>query len=249
MSGMAIAASTTPGSVATFWSCSSDRSVEIASSSSSLANTRAGTSMSSRDSAGISQSVSPTRRSSDIEPQPGTPPVALALEREPVVGHRLHQMRRLAPPSLDDRLHAPFLERDVTRPFRDQPVPLGKEDELVQPGGEETGTVAGLGRHLAAKWLPVAGTILGDELPQRCERLLEDSLLASGLDPHLQLAGVLHPLVHGPCAIPVLRARDRVVAEHARAPGRGGVPPLPEPLRNGPADPLRGRPRPRPAAQ
>ena len=49
---------TTPGSVATSWSCTSERSPRIASRSSRSANTRAGTRMSGRAPAGISHSAS-----------------------------------------------------------------------------------------------------------------------------------------------------------------------------------------------
>ena len=65
MSGIASAASTIPGSMATFCSCSSDRSPRIASSSTSSANTRAGTRMPGHADAGISQSVGPRRCSTD----------------------------------------------------------------------------------------------------------------------------------------------------------------------------------------
>jgi len=56
-SGIASAASTIPGSVATFSSCSSERSRSIAASSSRSANTLAGTRMSARAVTGISQST------------------------------------------------------------------------------------------------------------------------------------------------------------------------------------------------
>src|ERR671932_14721 len=96
MSGMAIAASTMPGSVATFWSWSSERSVRIASSSSSSANTRAGTRMSSRALAGISHRVSSIRTGSDIEHDVPAPAVAVTVQLEVVVGDRLDEVARLA---------------------------------------------------------------------------------------------------------------------------------------------------------
>src|SRR5206468_12354833 len=112
MSGMARAASTTPGSVATFWSCSSERSVAIASSSSASANTRAGTRMSARAEAGISQRVSSIRRGSDIEDHGRGPAAAVGgLERQAVVGHGLDQVRRVGAPGVDLRPQAVLVER------------------------------------------------------------------------------------------------------------------------------------------
>src|SRR5438477_7748982 len=102
MSGIASAASTMPGSVATFWSCSSDVSRAIASSSSASANTRAGTRMSARRSAGISQTTSSIRRRSDVENDPRSPDTLLLAQLEAMVGDRLHQRRRSAGPATDD---------------------------------------------------------------------------------------------------------------------------------------------------
>jgi hypothetical protein len=85
MSGIAIAASTMPGSVATFCSCSSERSARIAERISSSANTRAGTRMSSRVSAGSSYSVLSIRRGSDVEDDPRVPDVAVSFEPKPVM--------------------------------------------------------------------------------------------------------------------------------------------------------------------
>src|ERR671939_184203 len=101
MSGIAIAASTMPGSVATFWSCSSDLSVRIAASSSASANTRAGTRMSSRAVAGISQRVSSIRTGSDIEHDVPAPAGRLALLLLEQLAQRvdgLTEDRRLAAP-------------------------------------------------------------------------------------------------------------------------------------------------------
>src|SRR4051812_46590837 len=102
MSGIAIAASTIPGSVATFWSCPSERSVRIAAMSPSDAKIRAGTRMSSRAVAGISQRVSSTRTSSDIEHDVPAPAVAVAVKLEVVVGDRLDEVARLGGASDDD---------------------------------------------------------------------------------------------------------------------------------------------------
>src|SRR3954462_10487830 len=102
MSGIAIAASTIPGSVATFCSCSSDRSVRMAASRSASANTRAGTRICSRAAAGISQSVSSIRTGSDIEHDVPAPALAVAVKLEVVVGHGLDEVARLARVPDDD---------------------------------------------------------------------------------------------------------------------------------------------------
>src|ERR687886_408386 len=131
MSGIASDAPTMPGNVATFCSCSSERSVRIASSSSASANTRAGTRMSGRESAGISQSVSSTRRGSDIEHRRGPVAIPVALEREAVVGHGLHEVRRLAAGELDLGARPPGPELDVADAVRHERLGLGEEDELL----------------------------------------------------------------------------------------------------------------------
>src|SRR5437867_12709459 len=115
MSGMASAASTTPGRVATFWSCSRDVSFAIASSNSLSANTRAGTRMSSRWAAAISQTTSPTRRRSDVENDPGSEAIGLLAELETMVGDGFHQRHR--PPAAA---------------AHDGPQRLVAEDELVE---------------------------------------------------------------------------------------------------------------------
>src|ERR671938_416515 len=99
MSGIAKAASTMPGSMATFWSCSSERSASIASSSSLSANTLAGTRI--EPVVGISQSVSSTCRSSDIEHHLRAPAVVCRLELEAMVGDRLHERPRIAEDAVD----------------------------------------------------------------------------------------------------------------------------------------------------
>src|SRR5919202_2191542 len=130
MSGIASAAPTIPGSVATFWSCSSERSSAIASSSSGSANTRAGTRMSARASAGISQVVSSRRRSSDIQDDACPPQAAVIHEREPVVGDRLDERPRLARPPAHRPPEACVAE-DKLGLLRNEPLRLGEEDELL----------------------------------------------------------------------------------------------------------------------
>src|SRR5215212_3786443 len=131
MSGIASDASTIPGSVATFASCSSERSLAIASSSSRSAKTRAGTRMSGRESAGISQSVSSTRRMSDIEHRRSAIPAAGRLEREPVVGHGLDEVRRVAALELDLRAQARLAQVDRAHAGGHERLRLGEEDELL----------------------------------------------------------------------------------------------------------------------
>src|SRR5919198_3861554 len=133
MSGIAIDASTMPGSVATFWSCSSERSVRIACMSSSSAKTRAGTRMSSRASAGISQSVSSIRTGSDIEHDVPAPSVAVTVELEVVVRHGLHEMPRLADAPDDHGRHRILADDEVARLVGYEALGLGEEDELGQP--------------------------------------------------------------------------------------------------------------------
>src|SRR4051812_9910174 len=115
MSGIAIAASTIPGNVATFWSCSSDRSVRIAASRSSSAKTRAGTRMSGRAPAGISHSVSSIRTGSDIEHHVAAPAVAVAVQLEVVVRHGLDEVPRLARAPDDDRGDRVLADDEVAR--------------------------------------------------------------------------------------------------------------------------------------
>src|SRR5687768_12079864 len=126
MSGMASAASTIPGSVATFCSCSSERSPEIASSSSVSAKTRAGTRMSGRASAGISYSVSSSQRPSDIEHQPCVPAPGALLHGEPVVGDRLDEMGRKAAPALDLRPQPAVAELERRQPLGYEVLGLGE---------------------------------------------------------------------------------------------------------------------------
>src|SRR5919199_15431 len=147
MSGIAIAASTMPGSVATFCSCSSDLSVRIAASSSASANTRAGTRMSSRAVAGISQRVSSIRTGSDIEHDVPAPAVAVAVELEVVVGDRLDEVARLARAPDDDGGDRVLADDQVARLLGDEPLGLGEEDELGEPFREQRAAVRRLGLH------------------------------------------------------------------------------------------------------
>src|SRR3990167_6648677 len=136
MSGIAKASSTIPGSVATFTSCSSDRSPRIASSSSASAKTRAGTRMSGRKDAGISQSVASMRRSaSDIEHHPGPPARAGGGELKVMIGHRLHDVGRVAPAPTDMRVQPARAERDLGV-LGHEALRLGQKDELLEPRRE-----------------------------------------------------------------------------------------------------------------
>ena len=88
---MASAASTTPGSVATLASCSSERSCSIAASSSASAKTRAGTRMPGTVPTGISHSSSSMRRASNIEDHAGNVLLAGGLEGQAVIRDGLDQ--------------------------------------------------------------------------------------------------------------------------------------------------------------
>src|SRR5919199_1178601 len=134
MSGIAYAASTIPGSVATFWSCSSEWSVRIAASSSSSANTRAGTRMSGRASAGISNSVSSILRGSDIEHHGCTPPSRALLERQAVPRRGLDDRLQLGPsPAQHDALAV-----DV-RLVGDEADGVGEVDQLLEQRDQPRG--------------------------------------------------------------------------------------------------------------
>src|SRR3954453_15572132 len=136
MSGIAIAASTMPGSVATFCSCSSDLSVRIAASSSASANTRAGTRMSSRAVAGISQRVSSIRTGSDIQHDVPAPAVPIAVKLEVVVGDRLDEVARLAGASAADGGDVVLPDDEIAGLARHQSLGLGEEAELGEPLGQ-----------------------------------------------------------------------------------------------------------------
>src|ERR1044072_9458435 len=129
MSGMASAASTIPGSVATLRSCSSDLSAAIAARISSSAKTRAGTRIS--PSAGISQSVSSSRRRSDNEPRLRAPALAGRLELEAMVGDRLHERPRLGDPAAHGRFELRTAKLEVGA-FRYEGRRVGEEEAILE---------------------------------------------------------------------------------------------------------------------
>src|SRR3954454_13456295 len=210
MSGIASAASTIPGSVATFWSCSSERSVRIAASSSSSAKTRAGTRMSSRASAGISQSVSSIRIGSDIEHDVPAPAVAVTVQREVVVGDRLDEVARLARAPDDDRGHGVLADDEVARLVGQEALGLGEKPELDKPLGQQRAAVGrlGLDRPLHALAGRRFGVLL-EQLAQGEDGLAEDRGLAAPVQLELQLGGVLDPAVRGLHALTMWRLPPR----------------------------------------
>src|SRR5919204_796776 len=133
MSGIASAASTIPGSVATFCSCSSERSRTIAARSSSSANTRAGTRMSGRASAGISYSVSSMRRGSDIEHDPSVPHAVLACELQAVIRRRLDERVDTTTPPDERRCERRSAEPQPLCALRHEALRVGEEDQLLEP--------------------------------------------------------------------------------------------------------------------
>src|SRR4051794_13111105 len=195
MSGMAIAASTIPGSVATFWSCSSEWSVRIAASSSSSAKTRAGTRMSSRAPAGISQRVSSIRTGSDIEHHVPAPAVAVAVQLEVVVRHRLDEVARLACPPDDHGGHRVLADDEVARLVGHEPLGLGQEHELGEPLGQQRAAVGGLGLDGALDAVAGRRLVLLEQLAQGVHGLPEDGRLAARVKLELKLGRVLDPAV------------------------------------------------------
>src|SRR5919204_6228666 len=134
MSGIAYAASTMPGSVATFRSWSSEWSIRIAARISSSAKTRAGTRIA--PSCGSSQSVSSRREGSDVENDVCTPSPFLVLERQAVVGRRLHERVDRADGAVEPRV-----ERCIGEPHgsgaRNESLRVGEVDQLLEPVDEE----------------------------------------------------------------------------------------------------------------
>src|SRR5437762_1815203 len=110
MSGIASAAPTTPGSVATLQSCSREVSRAIDTRSSESANTRAGTRMPARPAAGISQTNSSTCWISDVENDACSEAIGLLAELETMVGDSLHELGRSTRPSADDGPQGPVRE-------------------------------------------------------------------------------------------------------------------------------------------
>src|SRR5439155_7442343 len=210
---MARAASTIPGSVATLHSCSSQPSSPIASTSSASAKTRAGTRMSARASAGTSQVTSSTRRSSDIEDHRRAPAGLASLERQPVVGHRLDQVRRPPAPRHELPAHHAFPDAHAARLLRDKEVLLSQEDQLLKPGGQQRARIAALDLQLARDRLVVR---LPEHVAERRRGLGHRVLGARRLNAQLQLARVLDPLAHPRSTYPE-RRRRRVDRERSRA--------------------------------
>src|SRR3954447_2773786 len=99
--------------------------------------------MSAREPAGISQSVSSIRWSSDIQDDGCPPDVAFMREAETVVGGRLHERVELGDPSVHRRREAVVVERERARTVGHERTRVREEDELVQPGDEKSGAVAG----------------------------------------------------------------------------------------------------------
>src|SRR3954447_835946 len=149
MSGIASAAETMPGSVATLQSCSRLSSPLTASSSSSSANSRAGTRMFAR--AGISHATSPIRRRSDIEQHVRAPAVRRGLELEPVMGDGLDQVRGRAAAARDARSQRPAVELERRELAGHEALGLGEEDQLLQELGEQAGSVVAVGAHVIAQ--------------------------------------------------------------------------------------------------
>src|SRR3954466_16247992 len=164
MSGIAIAASTIPGSVATFCSCSSERSVLIAASRPASANTRAGTRMSSRAVAGISQSVSSMRTGSDIEHDVPAPAVAVTVQLEVVVRHCLDEVPRLARAPCDHPRNGVLAPDAVARRVGQGAPGVGGEPDAGEPLGQQRAAIGRLVLDLAPDAL--AGRRLGVLLEQ-----------------------------------------------------------------------------------
>src|SRR6266545_887311 len=146
MSGIAIAASTMPGSVATFWSCSSERSRRIAARISSSAKIRAGTRMSARASAEISYRVSSIRRGSellDIEHDARLPHAVPFAKLELVIGRGLHDRLDLGHASLECGAEPALGELDACL-IGDERVGVREVDELVEKAEEKAREVAAL---------------------------------------------------------------------------------------------------------
>src|SRR5581483_5191563 len=199
MSGMASAASTIPGSMATFSSCSSERSPASAPSSSSSANTRAGTRMPGRASRGISHSISPMRIgcSSDVEDDMGTPPSLPGLEAETVQRHRLDEVPRLAAPAGDRRAQPVRLQLERLQPLRHELLHLGEEHGAVAAGEHDL-----VASRLAA--------VAAHEVGERAQRSFEDARLGRRLELQLDLADVLdEPVRHRAAAPPADPGRHR----------------------------------------
>src|SRR5438876_10595999 len=192
MSGIARAASTIPGNVATFCNRSSEPSRRIACRISSSAKTRAGTRMSGRESAGSSYSVSSILRGSDIEHHARAPGPAGFFEGEVVISGRLHDRLDGRPPSREPDGKVISLELRG-RIVRDEALGVGEVDQLLQQPDEETSRVASgqldavLGSLAVRRKLDIATEGIG--------RVAENLLRAAPCDDELDLGGVLPPFV------------------------------------------------------
>src|SRR2546423_2227239 len=209
MSGIAMAASTIPGSVATLTSCSRERSCSMAANSSASANTRAGTRMPGRAPTGISHSSSPMRSGarSDIEDHGRAVPGIAGLEGQPVIGHGLDERWRLAQPAANDAPELPLrqlerLQRQGLEAFR-----LREEGQLLEPADQEGWPVGG-GHPDRAPLVPVP--LHAQQLCQSGKRVREDLALAVGPYFELHLGRVIDPAIHaGMIAPPGARVTPR----------------------------------------
>src|SRR5919199_2979607 len=176
MSGIAIAAPTIPGSVATFCSCSSDESRSIACSSSSSANSRAGTRISGRASRGISHVTSSMRckRGLDIENDASVPRLAASRELESVIGRGLDQRLdlRSATPQANASVVAVELHLGVVG---DEALGVGEVDQLLEQIDEQRASVTCLQLELARRQFASAFTL--DQAAERVARVREDLFL------------------------------------------------------------------------
>src|SRR5919198_2611113 len=181
MSGIASAASTMPGSVATFWSCSSERSRRIAARISSSAKTRAGTRMSGRASAGISYSASSIRRRSNVKDDMRAPATSLSSELQAMVRHGLDDRPRRANVARDDGVERISAEVELRHALGNEALGVGEEDELLQPPREQVRAVDAAQLDHVARPLVALPVV---QLGQRGECLAEDLLLVVGV--HLE---------------------------------------------------------------
>src|SRR5713226_2694233 len=203
---MASAAPTIPGRVATFSSCSSEPSCSIASKSSWSANTRAGTRMSARASAGSSQCVSPICVHSDIEHHPRAPAGVLrGPQLGAVQGDCLDKRARLSAASSHGRTQSRIVELEIRQMLRDELLDLGQVHELVQPVDEQRAEIVRL--ELDRVPLAVEAAAVADELGEGGECIGEHRGLGRRLDYELELGRVLSPVVHG-FALPIVAASN-----------------------------------------
>src|SRR5512139_239366 len=212
MSGIPRAASTIPGSVVTFTSWDRLRSRRIWPSSSSSANTRAGTRMPLAGRRSISYRHGPTARSSrspgagdvgapaaraifspsDIEDHLRGEPAVPLLDGQVVVGRRLDGVAQpLDARAPDGRDEPAVVEVRDVQPGEEDPGDLRAEDELVQPLDQERLAVGGAHRHLLA---PAGGRLQrvpAHDAGERATGLDEELGQRRGVDPDLELTAVL----------------------------------------------------------